>query len=594
MNEDELTQQDIDEYNKRRQEEYDEATKGNEEIRRKQEERVKENKIKGFDPSKSSGLDEEFKRQKKLQEDDLTAEEEFGDAQNLLKNTGEVLYTLGQLGIFAITKSPQALQTVNSLRNKLEGKPYSIPTVNPIAINSTTNLTESISPYELSSESGTEIISQLKDKITSNSPITITSTGNVPNIVMGGPGSGRKKKAILSPGQMGLDFSYVELGNTIKQPLTDADLTQEEMIRYAQQNAENASVNIEDYLAQFGASTVLRKAIRTDMLKPFQQKYGATDEQVRRFAKLANRNTKDIAKTIKYLNYEYKLFQPGLSELRGANIQDIAEEMSIVYGQDIDANTIDSIIKGQGGEIIYQTDGMKGRGEDPISIKTREDLLNVYNSRIKLLNTHGAFDKGHVYAADQLLKDNNVSNASMYRNLEPEIRASIRQLVSKPELNQLINGQLSKGTDYIEAVIGNRSKKAGGDPGDKIFERLYGNAYGLEEDFRNYLFPKQNLANMIHPDLKPIFGQKYTRIVKQKVKNFEGTGTGPKLKVGSHSLNIIRLEAMKEVLEDYVAGTEITEEEEKAQKSLAKVQVFLDFVTNKEMTYKGEIRKGNE
>jgi len=37
-NEDDLTQKDIDEYNKRRQEEYDEATKGNEEIRKKQEE----------------------------------------------------------------------------------------------------------------------------------------------------------------------------------------------------------------------------------------------------------------------------------------------------------------------------------------------------------------------------------------------------------------------------------------------------------------------------------------------------------------------------------------------------------------------------
>ena len=37
MNEDELTQEDIDEYNKRRKEEYDEATKGNEEIRKKQE-----------------------------------------------------------------------------------------------------------------------------------------------------------------------------------------------------------------------------------------------------------------------------------------------------------------------------------------------------------------------------------------------------------------------------------------------------------------------------------------------------------------------------------------------------------------------------
>jgi len=37
MNEEDLTQEDIDEYNKRRQEEYDEFTKGNEEIRKKQE-----------------------------------------------------------------------------------------------------------------------------------------------------------------------------------------------------------------------------------------------------------------------------------------------------------------------------------------------------------------------------------------------------------------------------------------------------------------------------------------------------------------------------------------------------------------------------
>jgi len=60
-------------------------------------------------------------------------------------------------------------------------------------------------------------------------------------------------------------------------------------------------------------------------------------------------------------------------------------------------------------------------------------------------------------------------------------------------------------------------------------------------------------------------------------------------------LNIIRLEAMQEVLEDYVAGTEITEEEKKAQESLAKVQAFLDFVTKKEMVNKkGESKRGDE
>ena len=541
-----------------------------------------------FVPSESGGLDKEFERQQDLLKDDRTAQEEFDEAQKGLQTAGEVLYNVGKAGIFLFTGGKLgALDAIDALRNKIEGKPFKVPTVNPTAINATTNLIESVSPYEITSESGTEIVSQLKDKITSNSPITITSTGNVPNIVMGGPGSGRKKKAKPGFGQMYIDFSYSNLNKEIEKPeFTEADLTDEDRIRYGQMNAESA-ISIDDYISQFGASTVSRKRIRTDMLQVFKEKYGATDEQVREYVNLANRNTRDIAKTVKYLNYEYKLSLPE------AYTEDIAAEMSLLFRQDITPETIDAIIKGQGGEIIFQTQGMKDRKEDPIIITDRQSLLNAYVNRLNTLNVNGAFDKGHIYAADQILKDNKISNASMYRNLEPEIRASIQQLVSPVELKQLINGQLTKGVDYIDKIIGNRSKKAGSDPADKIFERLYGNAYGLEEDFKNFLFPKQNLANMIHPDLKPLFGRKYTRIVNKRVKELEST---KQLKVGSQFLNIIRLEAMQEVLKDYVAGTEITEDEEKAQASLANVQVFLDYVTGKQMVNPetGTILRGDE
>ena len=541
-----------------------------------------------FVPSKSGGLDEEFERQQDLLKNNRTAQEEFDEAQKGLQTAGEVLYNVGKAGIFLFTGGKLgALDAIDALRNKIEGKPFKVPTVNPTAINATTNLIESVSPYEITSESGTEIVSQLKDKITSNSPITITSTGNVPNIVMGGPGSGRKKKAKPGFGQMYIDFSYSNLNKEIEKPeFTEADLTDEDRIRYGQMNAESA-ISIDDYISQFGASTVSRKRIRTDMLQVFKEKYGATDEQVREYVNLANRNTRDIAKTVKYLNYEYKLSLPE------AYTEDIAAEMSLLFRQDITPETIDAIIKGQGGEIIFQTQGMKDRKEDPIIITDRQSLLNAYVNRLNTLNVNGAFDKGHIYAADQILKDNKISNASMYRNLEPEIRASIQQLVSPVELKQLINGQLTKGVDYIDKIIGNRSKKAGSDPADKIFERLYGNAYGLEEDFKNFLFPKQNLANMIHPDLKPLFGRKYTRIVNKRVKELEST---KQLKVGSQFLNIIRLEAMQEVLKDYVAGTEITEDEEKAQASLANVQVFLDYVTGKQMVNPetGTILRGDE
>ena len=480
------------------------------------------------------------------------------------------------------TKVPKStLVKANNLGRRLGGK---LPTVDGSTLD---DVVDVVNPYKITSQTQRDILSQVNTKITSKTPITITSTGNIPSIVMGGPGSGRKKKAKPGSGQGYIDFSYSNLNKQIEKPkFTEADLTDADRIRYGQMNAESA-ISIDDYISQFGASTIKRKPLRTEMVEPFKEKYGATDEQVREFVQLANRSIKDIAKTVKYLNYEYQLSLPE------AYTEDIAAEMSLLFGQNITTETIDTIIQGQGGEIIYQTQGMRDRKEPPIVITDRQSLLAAYVDRLNTLNIHGAFDKGHVYAADQILKDNKVSNASMFRNLEPEIRASIQQLVSPAELKQLIEGQLTKGTDYIDKIIGNRSKKAGGDPADKIFERLYGNAYGLEEDFKNFLFPKQNLANMIHPDLKYLFGRKYTRLVRNAVKEIESSG---QLKVGDQLLNIIRLRAMKKVLQDYVKGTEITVDEQKAQASLANVQAFLDFVTGKQMVNPntGTILRGDE
>ena len=536
------------------------------------EERAKKNKIKGFDSSESM-LDEEFEAQKELQEDDLTAEQEFRDVNRGI----DFMYELGKIG--AEKFLPGFGQLFDFIKGKSEGKDVEFPV--QLLLKEQKDLPKDPTKALIPPVSQTNAITRFFKSI---SPAGIDF---VRGLVM----MGDKKPKFTSPGQQFIDFSYSNLNEQIEEEplLTEEDLTDEDRIRYGQLNAQSA-MSIEDYLAQFGASTISRKAIRTDMVEPFKLKYGATDEQVREYVQLANRNTRDIAKTVQYLNYEYKLSQPN------PDIDDIAAEMSLLFGQTITPETIDAIIQGQGGKISYQTAGMKRRNEDPIEITDRESLLNAYIARLNLLNTHGAFDKGHVYAADQILKDNNVSSASMYRNLDAEIRASIQQLVSPIEIQQLIDGQLTKGTDYIDVIIGNRSKQAGGDPADKIFERLYGNAYGLEEDFKNFLFPNQNLANMIHEDLKPIFGQKYTRIVEKKVKEREGIdGAGPKLQVGSHALNIIRLEAMQEVLEDYVAGTEITEEEKKAQESLAKVQAFLDFVTQKDMVNKqGVAKRGDE
>ena len=129
-----------------------------------------------------------------------------------------------------------------------------------------------------------------------------------------------------------------------------------------------ASIDIEDYVKNFGSSLISRKPLHVNLVKPFQKKYGASDAAVERYVKLTNRTVKDIKNTIAYLNYKYK------ETLPTAEINDIAADMSLLFGQDIRPETIDSIIKGQGGEILFQTQGMKNRKQDPFSIRTREYL----------------------------------------------------------------------------------------------------------------------------------------------------------------------------------------------------------------------------
>jgi|5_EtaG_2_1085323.scaffolds.fasta_scaffold28839_2 hypothetical protein len=527
LNEDDLTQKDIDEYNKRRKEEYDDAN----------------------NPKDPNDLEEELKKRNQPDPSSGIAAPDY--------SLDSMLYSI------VAPKLPKSIGSVGALLNQLRKK-----ITNPSTV---LQLQDEEQPLLSEQTFGTE--SNYLTRIFGE--VTPQGVEYLKTLMMGGKGSGPKKKAKPGPGQLGLDLSYSELNKALELPLTEDDLTAEEKVRYAQLNADD-DIDLSSFLEQQGAQTVTRKPLRVKFVEKFQAKYGASDEQVKRYVDITNRKIKDVKQTISYLNGVYKMGLPT------ADLEDVAADMSLLFRQDIKPETLDAIIKGQGGKILFQTDGMKKRGQDPFEITDRESLLKVYQSRLDLLNTHGAFDKGHVYAADQLLKDNNVSSVDMYNNLEPEIRASIRQFVSPIEIEQLINGQITKNKDYLEVIIGNRSKKAGGDPGDKVFERLYGKAYGLEEDFRNFLFPDQDIANMIHPDLKPRFGKMYTRAVKKIVKEREGIGP-VKNKIGSQSLNVIREQAMKQVLEDFVADGTIIKTDKAYQQSLANIQNMFDLILQRRM-----------
>ena len=523
-NKEDLTQKDIDEYNKRRQKEYEDAT----------------------NPKDPNTLEEELKKQNQPDPSEGVAAPDY--------SLDSVLYNIVAPKLPVLGGATSVGGFLNQLRKKI---------INPSTV---LQLQDEEQPLLSEQTFGTE--SNYLTRIFGE--ITPQGVEYLKTLMMG-----RNKKAKPGPGQLGLNLSYSQFNKALELPLTEADLTAEEKVKYAAANADD-DIDLSSFLEQQGAQTVTRKPLRVKFVEKFQAKYGASDEQVKRYVKITNRKIVDVKKTISYLNGVYKMGLPT------ADIKAVAADMSLLFRQDIKPETLDAIIKGQGGKILFQTDGMKSRGQDPFEITDRESLLQVYKSRLDLLNKHGAFDKGHVYAADQLLRDNNVSSVDMYNNLEPEIRASIQQLVSPIEIEQLINGQITKNKDYLEVIIGNRSKKAGGDPGDKVFERLYGKAYGLEEDFRNFLFPDQDIANMIHPDLKPRFGRMYTRAVKKIVKEAEGIGP-VKNKVGSQSLNAIREKAMKQVLEDFVADGTIIKSDKAYQQSLANIQNMFDLILQRRM-----------
>ena len=463
-----------------------------------------------FVPSKSGGLDEEFQRQQNLLKDDQTAQEEFDEAQKGLKTTGEVLYNLGKTGIFFITGGKLgALDAIDSLRNKIEGKPFKVPSTNPVAIDPATNLITSINPYEITSESGTEIVSQLKDKITSNSPITITSTGNVPNIVA------QKDK-----------YEGLEGEEVVKKYM------EEQGIELTQDDGDP----LLDLLtgAQIRTKRVNRKTIKNLLL----QYPNISDDRVERYITLNERGVEDVAKTIKFLNNLYAQNTPS-----GEDLEDVAAEFSVIFGVDATVQDLQNIIE-ERGNLVFKTESM----DQPFIIRNLEELQAAYFDRLNVLKKANVFDEGHIFAVNNLLRDKNVTNIATYRsNVEPEIARSIEQLIDKQTLEELISP--GQGPAYIEKVVlGNRSRKDENDP-DKAIARVFGAAYGVEEDFLNFMFPNQTVASKVPPDLKDTFVDLYNKELTALLQNFPKSKPGQ----GGLKLGIFTLQKLKDQIQNLVA-----------------------------------------
>ena len=393
---------------------------------------------------------------------------------------------------------------------------------------------------------------------------------------MGGPGSGRRKKvdtkALEAAGQ----------GNIFKSFATDPRLGQtDDQIMEAYKAARLRLGDPYSEPRQLPRSAAERRLVPSMFTKFLTedpsipqskvQEYidAVTDE--RRGRKLYNlvagrpfarkRSNKGLTGTLIFLNDAYLSGRSGVKKLgnvtmndltpiraRTGSPQDIADEMSAIFGRDITPDTLEDIINKQGSiPIEIGTPGTTNY--EVIDVVDLPTLTEAYMKRIQRYRTIPAFEAGHIFAARNILDDLDVDNVANFKgNLEPEIARSIYGITDNKVFEDLLEG-----VDTEQIVAGNRARGQNIDP-DKTIAALYGRDYGLRESFLNFVYPERSLANKIPPDLKKEFTERYVEEMDIALRAYDGGTVGP------YTLDFIRAIVLREkVMPFFDLGDEFLE-----------------------------------
>ena len=236
------------------------------------------------------------------------------------------------------------------------------------------------------------------------------------------------------------------------------------------------------------------------------------------------RNQKGLEGTLRFLNQK-------AAYSSNFDLSEIAAELTAEFGlkgsKVITPKTLENILIDKGG-ISFKTRGMK----KAVQINSIEDLRKVYTDRLTRYKAIPAFERGHVFAADNIIKDNKVANLTDFKNnLEAEIGRSIYRQLDDEAIERLIKENVDRNFDSIEdtyqsVLEGNRKRKNLDDP-DKVLADLYGTQYGLRESFLSYVYPDRSLGRLIPADLKATFTDLYKKELEMALLDFKGASVGP-------------------------------------------------------------------
>ena len=258
------------------------------------------------------------------------------------------------------------------------------------------------------------------------------------------------------------------------------------------------------------------------------------------------------------------------------NTADVIKHISKEMGTD--PIGLKRIIEGQGGEISFQTEGM----EVPKKIRSLKELVEAYYLRLQRYKEIPAFEKGHVFAANNIIEDRDINSLTDFlNNLEPEISRSIREQLDDEAIEQLIKSKKKvKGDDFYRSVVeGNRKRQNKQDP-DKILADLLGTQYGLRESFLTFVFPERSLSNLIPVESKAAFAELYRKELLAEIKGLKADlRNSGQSSVGPAYIDQLKLDVAREVAQEM-----------KNNKILEEIILMDDMINKRGMTQQGQAK----
>ena len=542
------------------------------------EERAKKNKIKGFDSSKSM-LDEEFEDQKELQEDDLSAQEEFDQANKGFK----VLYEVGKTADKYLGSKGSLGQLFDFIKGKSEGKDVQLPV--QLLLREQKDLPKDPTKALIPPRSQTLMVKKFfGDNITSEAieflKGIVLQKGNKKNPTP------KEIRDLLGKGTSGQQTLFSQMAESIITPeqAVQQETEEENNFNQKQYNIAKQFLFEEKTPQPFKVSKrdirklkqQARKPLKLLDVKKVQAKLNdpnITDEVVQNYFEDAKRSELGYggtAGTIDFLND--MLDGPPGSLKKGftsvdeflansstgqGSFDDILEDMSFRLETPITKEKLQNLLDGTE-TYTFQTARMRKRGDDPIIINDAKSLTQAYFARLTALDDIGIFEKGHINAVDQIVErflneNSGITNTASFKdNTAPEIARSIYKLLGGEDNFDIlfdeirdyrVKGITDKDLKFAQVYAGNRTRKADQDL-DRIVNSIFGTEPDLESSLLAYVYPEKSLNNLVASDMKVTFAKIFTREFDELIQNVVDLGGKPE-NIGISALQNFREQALR-------------------------------------------------